>query len=202
MPFYSKKVCLYLRVSTTKQATDLQRLELEQIAASRQWNIVKIYEDQLSGANTDRPQLQALLKAATRKEFDLVACWSVDRLGRNLSNLCSIFQELASLNIELFFAKQAIDTSTPSGKMMLNLVGVFAEYERAMMRERISAGLQRAKANGRKVGRPSNTNDSTREAIVELFKKNMSRKQIAKTLRVGCGTVYKTLTARGLIQLN
>ena len=152
----SKRVAFYLRVSTGEQTTENQRRELEQVAKRSGWQVVEIYEDAgISGANgrEKRPAFDKLLKDASRREFDLVAAWSVDRLGRSLQHLVAFLGELHALKIDLYLHQQGIDTTTPAGKAMFQMMGVFAEFERAMMRDRIRAGLARARAQGKRLGR-------------------------------------------------
>ena len=152
-----KRVAMYLRVSTDGQTTENQRLELEQIAEHSGWRIVGTYEDHaISGAKgrEKRPALDNLLKDANRRKFDLVAAWSVDRLGRSLQNLLEFLAEIQALGVDLYLHQQGIDTTTPAGKAMFQMCGVFAEFERSIMRDRINAGLARAHAQGKRLGRP------------------------------------------------
>src|SRR5271156_6163588 len=151
-----KRIAIYLRVSTSKQETSNQRRELEAVAKRSGWEIVKVYEDAgISGAKgrDGRPGLDAMLKAVNAKEFDMVATWSVDRLGRSLTDLLSILQCLRDKGVDLFLHQQGLDTSTTAGKAMFQMLGVFAEFERGIIRERVNAGLARAKAKGTKLGR-------------------------------------------------
>ena len=151
-----KRVAIYLRVSTSKQDTDNPRRELEAVAARSGWDVVKVYEDAgISGAKgrDKRPGLDAMLKAVNAKEFDMVAAWSVDRLGRSLTDLLAILQGLHDKGVDLFLHQQGLDTSTTAGRAMYQLLGVFAEFERGIICERINAGLARAKAKGTKLGR-------------------------------------------------
>jgi DNA invertase Pin-like site-specific DNA recombinase len=151
-----KRVAIYVRVSTSKQDTENQRRELEAIANRSGWEIVKVYEDAgISGAKgrDQRPGLNAMMKAVNAKEFDMVASWSVDRLGRSLTDLLSILQGLHEKGVGLFLHQQGLDTSTSAGKAMFQMLGVFAEFERGIIRERVNAGLARARANGTKLGR-------------------------------------------------
>jgi DNA invertase Pin-like site-specific DNA recombinase len=153
----SKRIALYLRVSTDGQSTDNQRIELEGVARQRGWDIVAQYDDNgVSGAKgrEHRKQFDAMIKAATRGEFDLIAAWSVDRLGRSLQDLVSFLNELQSVGCDLYLHQQALDTSTPAGRAMFGMCGVFAEFERSMIQERVKAGLQRARSRGKILGRP------------------------------------------------
>jgi DNA invertase Pin-like site-specific DNA recombinase len=196
------RAAVYIRVSTTHQNSDNQLHELERVAAARDWQIVATYRDDgISGAKgrDGRPALDALLKAATRREFDLIAVWSIDRLGRSLQHLVTTVNDLHAQGVQLYFHQQAIDTTTPSGKLMFGVFSSFAEFERELIRERIKLGVERARKEGKKLGRPSSVTESTRAAIVELYKKGMSPKKISQTLRCGVGTAFHTLKQRGLL---
>ena len=152
----SKRVAIYLRVSTTEQTTTNQRRELQAVAKRHGWSVVQVFEDAgISGAKgrKDRPALDALLKSVARREVDMVAAWSVDRLGRSLTDLLDFLRELHAKGVDLFLHQQGLDTSTPSGRAMFQMMGVFAKFERAMIRERVLAGLTRAKEQGISLGR-------------------------------------------------
>lgn len=152
-----KRVALYVRVSTDGQTTNNQRLELEAVAERHGWQIVETYTDRgISGAKgrDKRPAFDALCKAVARREVDLVAAWSVDRLGRSLKDLVEFCEELRAKDVGLYLHQQGLDTSTPAGRAMFGMVGVFAEFERAMIVERVRAGLARARKEGRVGGRP------------------------------------------------
>ncbi len=191
-----KKVAIYARVSTDKQTTENQLTELRAVANRMGYEIVQEYvENGISGAKfrSDRPYLDVMLKDAVRGRFDMVLCWSIDRLGRSLQNLVEILNELQSLKVDLYFLQQGMDTSAPSGRMMFSIFGALAEYERNLIRERVIAGQKRAVANGVKMGRPSKMNDGLRSAIQLLREKGMGIKQIARELKVGIGTVYSVI---------
>jgi DNA invertase Pin-like site-specific DNA recombinase len=141
----------------------------------------------------NRPALDQLMKSATQRKFDMVICWSIDRLGRSLQNLVEILNELQALKIDLFFLQQGMDTSTPSGRMIFSVFGAIGEFERNLIRERVIAGQKRAVANGVKIGRPSKMNDGLRSAIRLLREKGMGIKLIARELKVGIGTVYSVI---------
>ena len=192
------RVAIYTRVSMSHQTTENQTLELRRVAQCRGWQITKVYKDEgISGAKgrQDRPALDAMLKAATRREFDLVATFAVDRLGRSLQHLLETVNELHSVGCDLYLHQQAIDTSTPAGRLAFSVFGAMAEFERSLIRERVAAGLARAKANGTKLGRPSNMNDGLRATIVALRQKGQSIRQISAGLGVGVGSVYRCLSA-------
>lgn len=150
------RAALYVRVSTDRQTTENQSDKLHGVAVARRWPVVATYEDfAVSGAKgrDQRKALDALLKDATRRKFDVVMVWSIDRIGRSLSDLLGTIQHLEDCGVDLYIDQQAIDTTTPAGKLMFHIVGAFAEFERTMIRARIHAGLARARANGRKPGR-------------------------------------------------
>jgi DNA invertase Pin-like site-specific DNA recombinase len=152
----TKRVAIYLRVSTTGQTTANQQRELEAVANRHGWEVVQVFADNgVSGAKgrKERPGLDALLKGVARRDFDMVAAWSVDRLGRSLQDLIEVLSDLHAKNVDLYLHQQGLDTSTPSGRAMFQMMGVFAEFERAIIRERVLSGLARAKAEGVTLGR-------------------------------------------------
>src|SRR5262250_72259 len=152
-----KRAVLYLRVSTVDQTTANQERELREVADRMGCEIVRVYKDHgISGATSrdKRPQFDALCRDAAKREFDVVMAWSVDRLGRSLQDLVGFLSELHALRIDLYLHQQGIDTTTPAGKALFQMMGVFAEFERSMIQERVRAGLRRAKAEGKQLGRP------------------------------------------------
>jgi DNA invertase Pin-like site-specific DNA recombinase len=190
-----KRVAIYLRVSTSKQDTDNQRRELEAVAKRSGWHVVKIYEDAgISGAKgrDKRPGLDAMLKAVNAREFDMVAAWSVDRLGRSLTDLLGILQGLHDKSVDLFLHQQGLDTSTTAGKAMFQMLGVFAEFERGIIRERVNAGLARARAKGTKLGR-RRVKAAVEERIHELRKGGMGILKIGREVGVGTSVVQRVL---------
>src|SRR6267142_1506013 len=188
-----KRVALYIRVSTSKQATDNQRRELSAVAERSGWEIWKIYEDAgISGAKgrDKRPGLDAMLRAVNAREFDMVAAWSIDRLGRSLTDLLGILQNLHDKGVDLFLHQQGLDTSTTAGKAMFQMLGVFAEFERGIIRERVNAGLARARANGVKLGR-RRVKPSIEAEIVKLRDKGYGILKIGKKLGIGTSVVQR-----------
>ena len=146
-----KRAVLYLRVSTIDQTTANQERELRAVAARMGCEIIKVYKDHgISGAKgrDKRPGFDALCRDATRRQFDLIMAWSVDRLGRSLQDLVGFLSELHALKIDLYLHQQGLDTRTPAGKALFQLMGVFAEFERAIIQERVRAGLARPRARG------------------------------------------------------
>jgi DNA invertase Pin-like site-specific DNA recombinase len=188
-----RRVALYVRVSTDHQSSRNQELELGQVAERMGWQIVHVYKDHgISGAKgrDQRPGFDALCRDATQRRFDLVAAWSVDRLGRSLQDLVGFLSELHALGIDLFLHQQGLDTTTPAGKAMFQMMGVFAEFERAMIRERVRAGLERARKDGKALGRPR-IDAKTETAIRRLLRKGKGKRAIAAELGCGTGTVQR-----------
>src|SRR5215813_8692766 len=152
-----KRAAIYVRVSTDRQTVENQLRELRQIAERRGWEVVKEYDDAgISGSKgrNDRPGLDEMLKDAQRRRFDVVMAWAIDRLGRSLIDLLGTIQQLESCGVDLYLDQQAIDTTTPTGRLMFQITGAFAEFERSMIRQRVNAGLKRAKEQGIRLGRP------------------------------------------------
>lgn len=191
----AKSVAFYLRVSTGEQTTANQRRELEAVAAKAGWNVVAVFEDAgISGSKgrEQRPGYDALLKAVTRREVDLVAAWSVDRIGRSMPDLVSFLTELHARGADLYLHQQALDTSTPAGRAMFQMMGVFAEFERSMIQERVKAGLARTKAAGTKLGRPTVGGD-VEARIRALRAEGMGILKVAKTLGIGVSAVQRVV---------
>jgi len=189
----TKRVAIYLRVSTKEQTTDNQRRELEVVAQRAGWDVVRVFEDAgVSGAKgrEKRPAYDALLKAVARREVDLIAAWSVDRLGRSMQDLVSFLEDLKGHGADLYLHQQALDTTTPSGRALFGMMAVFAEFERAMIQERVNAGLSRAKAQGKKLGRPTLSDDM--EAKVRALRaEGMGVVKVAKSLGIGVSAVQR-----------
>jgi DNA invertase Pin-like site-specific DNA recombinase len=207
-----KRVCFYLRVSTDDQTIENQRRELTKVAERHGWEVVAEFKDEgISGAKgrDKRPGFDALCKGVSRREFDMIASWSVDRLGRSLQGLVEFLGEVHAKGVDLYLHQQSIDTTTPTGKAMFQMMGVFAEFERSMIVGRVNAGLARAKAEPRSArleklrkgkikqlafGRPSKfTPVKTRKAR-EMLNAGVGVNKIADTLDVGTGTIFKLKT--------
>ena len=192
----NKKVAIYARVSTDKQTCENQLKELRMVAERMNYEVIEEFIDEgISGSKSrqDRPSLDALMKSATQRKFDMVMCWSIDRLGRSLQHLIEILNELQSLKVDLFFLQQGLDTSSSSGRMMFSVFGALAEFERNLIRERVIAGQQRAISQGVKMGRPTKMNDGMKNAIKLLRERGIGIKHIAKELKIGIGTVYSAI---------
>ena len=189
-----RRVAIYLRVSTLNgQTTENQRRELEQVAQRSGWEIVKVFEDVgVSGAKSreERPEFDALLKAAARREINLIAAWSVDRLGRSLQDLVGFLAEIRGFGCDLYLHQQAVDTTTLGGKALFQMMGVFAEFERGIIRERVMAGLARAREQGRIGGRPR-VSEEVVKAVLKNLAKGRGILKTARICRVGTSVVQR-----------
>jgi DNA invertase Pin-like site-specific DNA recombinase len=195
--FPRKRVAIYARVSTDQQTVLNQLDQLRDVAKRLNWHVTGVFVDNgVSGSKSrrERPKLDEMLKGVVRGDFDLVASWSVDRLGRSLVDLLATLGELHSKNVDLYLHQQGIDTSTPAGKAMFQMLGVFAEFERGMIQERVKAGLARAKAEGRLGGRPRVGTD-VEATIRDLRQGGMGIIKIAKQVGCGVSTVQRVISA-------
>jgi DNA invertase Pin-like site-specific DNA recombinase len=197
----TKRAALYLRVSTTGQTVENQRRELRTAAKRHGWQVVTVFEDAgISGAKgrEDRPGLNALMAGIARREFDVVAAWSVDRLGRSLQGLMTLLGEIHAKRVDLYLHQQGIDTTTPAGKALFQMVGVFAEFERAMIRERVMAGLARAREQNKPLGRPRVAAEVERN-IRAALKAGKGIVSTARRLGVGVSTVQRVKAASPVV---
>jgi DNA invertase Pin-like site-specific DNA recombinase len=191
------RAALYLRVSTDRQTTENQNQALLAVALHRGWEVVATYDDNgVSGSKSReyRKQFDALLKDATRAKFDVVLAWSVDRLGRSLKDLLAFLDELHGVGCDLYLHQQGIDTTTPTGRAMFQMVGVFAEFERTMIQERVKAGIERARKQGKILGRPGVT-ERKKSLVRELKGSGKTVRSIARETKLGVGTVHRILSA-------
>jgi DNA invertase Pin-like site-specific DNA recombinase len=189
------RVALYARVSTDSQTVENQLEALREAGRRLGWHVVAEFTDKgISGAKgrDQRPQFDKLLKAVVRGEVDLIASWSVDRLGRSLTDLLGFLGEMHAKGCDLYLHQQGLDTSTPAGRAMFQMLGVFAEFEREMIRERVTAGLRRAKAAGVTIGRPR-VSDQTEEQIRTMASEGLGKVRIAKQVGCGVSTVQRVL---------
>jgi DNA invertase Pin-like site-specific DNA recombinase len=192
-----KRAAVYLRVSTDGQTTENQRRVLEEVAERRGWTVVASFEDAgISGAKgrDKRPGFDAMLKAATRRQFDVLMFWSIDRLGRSTAMVATALAELEAAGVAIYADKEAMDATTPHGKAMLQMAAVFAELERGMIRERVMAGLARAKAQNVTLGRPK-ASTKTEAAIRQRLEQGHGMIRIAKELGVGVSVVQRVKAA-------
>jgi len=196
-----KRVALYLRVSTDDQTTKNQGRELGAVAARHGWEVVEVFEDAgISGskARDKRPALDRMLKGVVRGRFDIVAAWSVDRLGRSLTDLLATLGELHAKGVDLYLHQQGIDTTTPAGKAMFQMMGVFAEFERSMIVERVKSGIARARVSGTKSGKPigrTPTDPKIEAAIRKTLATGAGIIKTAKKHGVGVSVVQRIKTA-------
>jgi DNA invertase Pin-like site-specific DNA recombinase len=189
----TKRVAIYLRVSTDSQTVENQHRELQAVAERMDWNIVETLADEgISGAKgrDKRPAFDRLMKMVARKEIDLIACWSVDRLGRSLQHLVTFLGEINDRGVDLYLHTQGLDTSTPAGRAMFSMLSVFAEFERSILRERIMAGLARSRSEGKRSGRPP-LDPAKAEKIRRTLVSGLSINATAKKLKVGVATVHR-----------
>ena len=188
-----KRAALYVRVSTDRQTVENQLRELRQIAERRGWEVVKEFDDAgISGSKgrNDRPGLDEMLKDAQRRRFDVVMAWAIDRLGRSLIDLLGTIQQLETCGVDLYLDQQAIDTTTPTGRLMFQITGAFAEFERSMIRQRIRAGLRRAVEAGKQLGRPK-IDPALEKRIQSQLRAGKGMLAIARECKVGTGTVQR-----------
>jgi DNA invertase Pin-like site-specific DNA recombinase len=189
-------------VSTDGQSTALQRRDLVKACKHRGWEVTDVYEDAgISGpkGREGRPAFDRLCQDATRRRFDVIAAWSVDRLGRSLQDLAGFLSETHGAGVNLYLHQQAVDTSTPGGRALFQMMGVFAEFERAMIRDRVKAGLANARAKGVRLGAPR-TDAKVIARIAKEKAKGLSVRAIATKLGVGVGTVHRVLSGEHISQ--
>ena len=191
-----RQVAIYTRVSTLDQTIDNQLIELRDHCSKMGWEVVKEYADEgLSGtlSRDKRPALNSLIKDAYRKRFDSVVCWDISRIGRNMKELVLFLSDMKDRNVGICSVRQGFDTSTSMGEIMFQFVGILSSWEREMIRERTLAGLERAKSEGKILGRRKVTNDTMTAKIIELRNDKKSIREIASDVGVSIGTVSNTL---------
>ncbi len=192
------KAVIYARVSTSHQTVENQLLELRAAGQRMGWTVVaELTDHAISGTKgrQDRPAWNKLFTMIQRREVDVVCAWSIDRLGRSIKELVGFMDEVQAAGVDLYVHQQAINTATPAGRMVFNIFASLGEFERELIVERTRSGLARARAQGVRLGRPSNVNDGTAAAVKMLRAKNMGIVKIASTLRIGVGSVSKILKA-------
>lgn len=192
------RAAIYARVSTANQDPENQLRELRDVASRMGWQVrLELIDHGISGAKgrSDRPAFDRLFQAVQRREIDVVMAWSIDRLGRSLQHLIAFMNDLEATGIALYVHQQAINTATPAGRMVFSIFSALGEYERELIRDRINAGLARARAAGKKLGRPSNVNEAVITSVKLLREKGYSIHHIAKELRIGVGTTQRILKA-------
>lgn len=190
------RAALYCRVSTSDQTTENQLLELRRYVEARGWTAAEYLDEGISGTKERRPALDRLLADARRRRFDVLVCWRLDRLGRSLRHLVMLLEELAALGVAFTSLNEGIDTGTPAGRLQLHLLAAIAQFERDRIRERIGAGLARAKAQGRQLGRPKVPPPADRLAAVA----HLSLTNAAAALGISRATVKRWRRAQKSLQ--
>ncbi len=193
------KTAIYARVSTTDQTNTIQVRELTEYVERRGWEIAGIYQDQMSGAKVSRPGLYQLMADARLRKFDAVLVWKLDRFGRSLVHCVNAIQDLQSLGIRFIAISQGLDTdeSNPASKLLTHILAAVAQFERELIRERVSSGMRAAKAHGTKtgnaIGRPRRVFD--REEVLRFRQAGMSIEGISRHMHVGVGTIARVIQA-------
>jgi len=190
------RVGIYARVSTLMgQSPEMQLAELREYASRRGWEIYGEYVDSgISGSKESRPELNRLMSDVHLRRFDVVLCWKVDRFGRSLKHLVNALADLDSYGVAFVSLRDNLDLSTPSGRLMFQIIGAMAEFERSLIQERVRAGLRNAKLKGKTLGRPPLAVDHDR--IARLRASGASIREIAAQLEVSTATVHKALRGR------
>ena len=196
------KAAIYARVSTLDkgQDTEVQLRDLRSYAQARGWIVAGEYVDKgQSGAKDRRPGLDKLMTDVRKRKVDLILCWRLDRLGRSLKHLILTLDELQSVGVGFVSYNENLDLTTSTGRLMFQLLGAFAEFERNLIKERVKAGLANAKAKGAKLGRPSPEFDE--DELLRLRKSGVTIRGIAERLNLRKSFVHKTLLNRSQISL-
>jgi putative DNA-invertase from lambdoid prophage Rac len=183
---------LYARVSTADQQTlPMQISAMREYAERRGWTVVTTVQD-INGGTKQRPKREELIKLARQRKLDVIIVWRLDRWGRSLSDLTQSLEELRALKVDFVSVTEGLDFTTPIGRAMAGMLGIFAEFERDVLRERVKAGMQHARLKGKVLGRPTTARDKADE-IKELIAAGLSKKEIANRLGVGRASVYRVL---------
>src|SRR6266849_4385644 len=190
------RVALYARVSTSNGSQDpeMQLRELREYAERRGLTIVGEYIDRMTGSKDSRPDLNRLMADAGQRKFDAVLVWKLDRFGRSLRHLVNALAELEALGLTFISLRDNLDLSTPSGRLMFQIIGAMAEFERSLIQERVKAGLRNARAKGKRLGRPRADVDETK--VKSLRASGASWRAVAEKLGVGVGTVHRVAQRR------
>ena len=184
-----KKVIIYARVSTKEQNVDMQLTDLRQYAEARKLNVVREYIDYASGAKSDRENYKKLFDDVRKRKTDIVLVWRFDRFARSTKELINALEEFNNLGVDFISYKENIDTSTPTGKILFTMISAFAEFERAIIRERVIAGMEKAKDRGVTIGRPK-IPPFTIQKVLEMRKNGIDYKKIIKKLKISKSTYY------------
>lgn len=196
MEFIMERVVIYCRVSTSDQNCENQIKLLTEVVDKNNWDLVDSYiDDGISGTKgrDKRPQFDRLCKDMIRRKFDRILVWDISRLGRSLSHLVEFLSDVNSVNCNLYIHQSGLDTSTLSGKMMFQMIGVFSEFERGIISERVKLGLERVKSKGIKLGRKTILSDEIKTDILNYHLDGIGLKGISERLGIGRSTVYRVL---------
>ena len=186
-----KRAAVYVSISTAEQNSDLQNHELPEYCQRRGWQVAEVYEDHISGGKDRRPALDRLIADAKRRKFDVVVVWKFDRFARSTSHLLHALEEFSALGIDFVSVTEAIDTSTPTGKMVFTVLGAVAELERSIIRERVIAGQRAAKRRGVKFGRPIVPVDAA--SVSKLRQDGLSWRAIATQTGIAKDTLRRSM---------
>jgi DNA invertase Pin-like site-specific DNA recombinase len=186
-----RRVATYSRVSTVSQTADNQLLALRSFAAARGWTVTEFTDQAQSGAREKRPALDAMMAAVRARKVDVVACVKLDRLARSVHHLVAMVREFEALGVDLIVLDQSIDTTTPSGRLLFHVLAAISEFERDLIRDRVLAGLARAKAQGKRLGRPKRSIDRARAE--RLLAAGFSLRHVARQLAVSPSTLVRAV---------
>ena len=187
-----RRVAIYARVSTLDQNTENQLASLRAFAGARGWAAIEFVDHGVSGAKERRPALDALVTAARTRKVDIVVCTKLDRLARSVHHLVALGKELEALGVDLVVLDQAIATTTPSGRLLFHVLASIAEFERDLIRDRVIAGIRRAQAEGRQLGRPRQQHVDPARAL-NLREQGLSLRAVARELGVHPTAVSRAL---------
>lgn len=187
-----KRVIIYARVSTKEQNVDMQLIDLREYAKARKLNVVREYIDYASGSRSDRENYRKLFDDVQKRKTDVVLVWKFDRFARSTKELIIALEEFNTLGVDFISYKENIDTSTPAGKILFTMISAFAEFERAIIRERVKAGMEKAKARGARIGRPK-IPPFTVKKVIELKNAGYPYQEIIKKLKISKSTYYEII---------
>ncbi|MBV6418860.1 MAG: Transposon Tn3 resolvase [Ignavibacteriaceae bacterium] len=187
-----KRVIIYARVSTKEQNVDMQLTDLRAYAKARKLNVVKEYVDYASGSRSDRENYKKLFDDVRKRKTDTALVWKFDRFARSTKELINALEEFNNLGVDFISYKENIDTSSPAGKILFTMISAFAEFERAIIRERVKAGMEKAKVRGAKIGRPK-IPPFTIQKVLEMEENGVNYREIIKKLKISKSTYYYIL---------
>jgi|APLow6443716910_1056828.scaffolds.fasta_scaffold33141_1 DNA invertase Pin-like site-specific DNA recombinase len=187
-----KRVIIYARVSTKEQNVDMQLSDLKSYAELRKLRVVEVYIDYASGAKSDRVNYQKLFNDVRKRKTDVVLVWKFDRFARSTKELINALEEFNSLGVDFISYKENVDTSTPAGKILFTMISAFAEFERSIIRERVIAGMEKAKARGARIGRPK-IPPFTKQKVIMLKERGLTYKEIIKQVKISKSAYYEII---------